>query len=81
MFSKCKIQHQQIGLGFKNETIEMLHLGIALYGAENWTLRKEHQNYLESFQMRYGRRMEIRRNDQVKNKEVLERINEERNIL
>jgi len=52
-----------------------------LYGAENWTLRKEHQNYLESFQMRYGRRMEIRRNDQVKNKEVLERINEERNIL
>jgi hypothetical protein len=32
---------------------------VALYGAETWTLRKVHQDYLESFETLWWRRMEI----------------------
>jgi hypothetical protein len=41
---------------------------IALYRAVKWTLRKAHQNYLENFEMRCWRRMEISWNDQVNKK-------------
>jgi hypothetical protein len=54
---------------------------IALYGAETWTLRAEDQKYLESFEMWCWRRMEkISWTDHVR-KEVLLRVNEQRNIL
>ena len=55
---------------------------IALYGAENWTLRKVDQKYLESFEIWCWRRMEkIGWTDRVRNEEVLHRVKEERNIL
>ena len=55
---------------------------MALYGAETWTLRAADQKYLESFEMWCWRRMEkISWTDHVKNKEVLLRVNERRNIL
>jgi len=55
---------------------------MALYGAETWTLRAADQKYLESFEMRCWRRMEkISWTDQVRNEEVLLRVNEQRNIL
>ena len=55
---------------------------IALYGAENWTLRKVVWKYLESFEMLCWRRMDkIIWTDRVRNMEVLHRVNEERNII
>ena len=55
---------------------------MALYGAENWTLRAADQKYLESFEMWCWRRMEkISWTDHVRNEEMLLRINEQRNIL
>ena len=57
-------------------------LSIALYGAENWTLRAVDQEHLESSEMWCWRRVEkIRWTDRVKNEEVLIRVNEQRNIL
>jgi hypothetical protein len=53
-----------------------------VYGAENWTLRKVDQKYLESSDMWCFRRMEkISWTSRVKNEEVLLRVKEERNIL
>ena len=55
---------------------------IALYGAENLTLRAVDQKQLESFEMSCWRRMEkIIWTDHVRNEEVLLRVNEQRNIL
>jgi hypothetical protein len=55
---------------------------MALYGAENWTLRAAHQKYLESFKMWCWRRMEkISWTDHVRNEEVILRVNEQRNFL
>jgi hypothetical protein len=54
----------------------------ALYGAETWTLRKVDQKYLESFEMWCWRRIEMFSwTDRVRNKEVLHRVKEERNIV
>jgi len=55
---------------------------IVLYGAENWTLRAVDQKNLESFEMWCWRRMEkISWIDHVRNKDVLLRVKEQRNIL
>ena len=56
--------------------------GIALYGAETWTLRAMDQKHLESFEMWCWRRMEkISWTDHVRNEDVLLRVKEQRNIL
>jgi hypothetical protein len=55
---------------------------MAFYGAETWVLRKVDYKYLERFEMWCWRRMEkISWTDRVKNKEVLHRVKEQRNIL
>ena len=55
---------------------------IALYGAETWTLWAVDQKHLESFEMWCWRRMEkISWTDHVRNKDVLLRVKEQRNIL
>ena len=55
---------------------------MALYGAETWTLRAADQKYLESFELWCWRKKEkISWTDYVRNKEVLLRVNEQRNIL
>jgi hypothetical protein len=55
---------------------------IALYGAENWTLRAVDQKQLESFEMWCWIRMEwISWADHVRNEEVLLRVKKQRNIL
>ena len=55
---------------------------MALYGAKTWTLRATDQKRLESSEMWWWRRMEnISWTDQVRNEEVLLRVNEQRNIL
>jgi hypothetical protein len=53
---------------------------IVLYVAVKWTLQKVDQKYLESFEMCW-RRIEISWTDCVRNEEVLERVEEGRNIL
>jgi hypothetical protein len=53
---------------------------IALYGAENWTIRAVDQKHLESFEMWCSRRMEITWTDHVRNEDVLLRVKEQRNI-
>jgi hypothetical protein len=54
----------------------------ALYGAQNWTLRRVDQKYLESFEMWCWRRMKkISWTDHVRNEDVLLRVKDERNIL
>ena len=53
-----------------------------MYSAENWTLPKVDQKYLENSEMRYWRMMEkISGTDCVRNEEVLGRVKEQRNIL
>jgi hypothetical protein len=55
---------------------------MALYGAETWTLRAVDQKHLEIFKLWCWRRMEkISWTDHVRNKEVLLRVSEQRNIL
>jgi len=55
---------------------------IALYGAETWTLRAVDQKHKGSFEMWCWRRMEkISWTDNVRNEDVLLRVNEQRNIL
>jgi hypothetical protein len=69
-------------LKFEEETSEMLHLDMALYGAETWTLRAVDHKHLESFEMWCWRRMEkISWTDHVRKEEVLLTVNELRNIL
>jgi hypothetical protein len=53
-----------------------------LYDAENWTQWKVDQKYLESFETWCWRRLEkISWADPVRNKEMLQRAKEARNIL
>jgi hypothetical protein len=55
---------------------------IALYGVETLTLRALDQKHVESFELRCWRRMEnIRWTDRVRNKELLLRVKEQRNIV
>jgi hypothetical protein len=68
------------GFLFHNDIFNKL--SIALYGAENWTLRAADQKHLESFEMWCWRRMEKNSwTDHVRNEEVLLRVKEKRNIL
>jgi len=51
---------------------------MGLYGAENWTLRKVDQKYLESFKMWCWLRLEKANfTNRVRNKELLKKSQEE----
>jgi len=54
---------------------------MALYGAETLKLRAADQKYLEIFEMWCWERMEMSWTVDVRNEEVLLRVNEHRNIL
>jgi hypothetical protein len=55
---------------------------LVLYGAENWTLQAVDQKHLVSFEMWCWRRMQKNSwTDHVRNKEVLLRVKEQRNII
>jgi hypothetical protein len=69
-------------LNLRKKLVKCYTWSIALCGAENWTLRKVDQKYLESFEMWCWRRMEkISWTDCVSNEEVLHRVKEETNIV
>ena len=60
----------------KNLAVKCYIWSIPLYGAENWTFREVYQKHLESFEVWCWRRIEISRNDHVRNEEVLLRVKE-----
>ena len=67
-----------LDLKLRKKLIKCYIWGIALYGAETWTIRAVDQKHLESFQMWCWRRMEkIDWTDHVRNEEVLFRVNEQ----
>jgi len=71
-----------LDLNLRKKLVKCYIWSMALYSAETWTLRAADQKYLESFEMWCWRRMEmISWTDQVRNEEVLLRVNEQRNIL
>ena len=71
-----------LDLELRKKLVKCCVWSIALYGAETWTLRTVDQKNLESFEMRYWRRMEkIGWADHVGNEEVLLGVKEQRNIL
>jgi hypothetical protein len=71
-----------VDLNLRKKLVKCYIWSIALYGAETWTLRKVDQKYLESFQIWCWRRKEkISWTHRVRNKDVLHRVKEDRNIL
>jgi hypothetical protein len=69
-------------LELRKKLVKCYIWSIALYGAENWTLRAVDRKHLESFEMWYWRRIEkIIWTDHVRNEEVLLTVKEQRNIL
>jgi hypothetical protein len=70
VFNKKKTFQHQIGL-LRKKLAKRYSWCIALYGAENWTLRTLDQKYLESLEMWCCRRMEkISWTDRVRNEEA-----------
>jgi hypothetical protein len=70
-----------LDLELRKKLVKCYVWSIAFYGAETWTLWSD-QKYLESSEMWCWRRMEkISWTDHVRNKEVLLRVKEQRNIL
>jgi hypothetical protein len=81
-FYKEKAFTSKMDLELRKKLVKCYIWSITLYGAENWTLRAVDQKHLESFEMCCWRRMEkIGWTDHVRNKEVLLRVKEQRNIL
>jgi len=72
----------QAYLKLRKKLVKCYIWSIALYGAEIWTLRAVDQKHLESFEMRYWRRMEkISSTHHERNEEVVLRVKEQRIIL
>ena len=65
----------KLDIYLRKELIKCYIWNTALYGDENWTLRKADQKYVESSEMWCWRRMEkISWTDHVRNEEVLLRV-------
>ena len=71
-----------LDLELRKKLVKCYIWSIALYGDELWTLRAVDQKQLESFEILCWRRMaKISWTEQVRNKEVLLRVKEQRNVL
>jgi len=71
-----------LDLKLRKKLVKCYIWNIALYGAENWTIRAVDQKQLERFEMWSWRRMDkISWTDHVRRREVLRRVKEQRNIL
>jgi hypothetical protein len=71
-----------LDLELRKKLVKCYVWSTALCGAEAWTLRAVDQKHLESSEMWCWRRMEnISLPDHVRNKDVLLRVKEQRNIL
>jgi len=71
-----------LDLKLRKKLVKCYIWSTAIHGAETWTLRAVDQKHLESFEIWCRRRMEkISWTEHVRNKEVLFRVKEKRNIL
>jgi len=71
-----------LDLELRKKLVKCYIWGIALYGAETWTLRAVDQKHVEYFEMWCWRRIEkISWTDHVRNEDVLLRVKGQRNIL
>ena len=72
----------KLDFNMRKKLVKCYVWGMALYGAQTWTLLTADQKRLESFEMWCWRRLEkISWTDHVRNEEVLLTVNEQRNIL
>jgi hypothetical protein len=79
--SKKNTFSQQIGLKLKEETSKVLHLKSIYFGSETWKFWKVDQKCLKRFEMWCWKRMyKISWNGSVSNKQVLRRVQEDKNI-
>ena len=78
-FNKKTLFTSKLELCFRKKLIKCYTWSIALYGAETWTLQKDHK-YVECFEMWWWRMEKIGRTNRVRN-EVLQGVKEEKNIL
>jgi hypothetical protein len=79
---KAALFTSKMDLELRNKLVKCYIWGIALHGAEIWTLRAVDQKHLESSEMwRWGRMEKISWTDLVRNEEVLLRVKKQRNIL
>jgi hypothetical protein len=71
-----------LDLELRTKIVKCCIWSTALYGVETWTFRAVDQKHLGSFEMWCWRRMEkISWTDHVRNREVLLKVKEQRNIL
>ena len=71
-----------LDLELRKKLVKCYVWSIALYGAETWTLRALDQKHLENSEIWcWGRMKKISWTDHVRNKDVLLRAKEQRNIL
>jgi hypothetical protein len=76
-FNKKTLFTSKSDLELRKKQMKCYISGIALYGAETWTLRKLDQKYLESFEMWCWRRTEKTSwTGRVNNEAVLHRVKE-----
>jgi len=81
-FQQGESFYQKTEINLRKKLVKCYIWSMALYGAETWTLRVADKKYLVSSKMWCWRRMEkISWTEHAKNKEVLLRVNEQRNIL
>jgi hypothetical protein len=71
---KTTLFTSKLDLNFRKKLVKCYIWNIALYDAENWSLRKVDQRYLESIAMRCWRRKKTSWTDRVRNREVLQRV-------
>jgi hypothetical protein len=72
----------KLDLNLRKKLIKIIIWSIALYGTETWTFRKKIKKYLDSFEMWIWKKMEkICWSNRLRNKDVLQRVKEERNTL
>jgi hypothetical protein len=66
----------------KKRIIKTMVWSVALYACETWVLKEEEKRKLEAFEMWLWRKMEkISYTEHMSNVRVLERVNEERNLI
>ncbi|CAH1224416.1 unnamed protein product [Diabrotica balteata] len=73
---------KNLNLEIRLRTIRCYIFSILLYGAETWTLKKCNLKRIEAFELwLYRRVLKISWTDRITNKEVLERVGKEREII
>ena len=76
------LQTGKMDLDLRKRIMKSTIRSMALYGAETWTMTKNHRNKLEAFEMWLWRRMlKFNWTEKVSNQQVLARIQEERSLL